>query len=113
MSLRVWLDGLRLGRRILNRMSSTKIFHILLAIVNEVKTYGFLRCLKDLLENPPYSLYKTFSISPKYMRPRLKPTVDKEEKLFHRCVKPGDFVLDAGCGDGRNGLSLTKIKGAS
>jgi ubiquinone/menaquinone biosynthesis C-methylase UbiE len=47
------------------------------------------------------------------MRPRLKPTVDKEEKLFHRCVKPGDFVLDAGCGDGRNGLSLTKIKGAS
>lgn len=108
MLARIQLDGVSLGRRIINWMSGTKIIHILPAIVNDIKKCGFVHYVKDLLANPQYYKYKIFSINPKYLTSRLKATVDKEEELFHRYVKLRHFVLDAGCGDGRNGLKIVE-----
>lgn len=85
-----------------------KFFYIFKAEIEEIKIKGASTFFKDLLKNPRYFLYKTFSITPKYSTSAYKPLVEAEEKLLRSYTNKGDFVLDAGCGDGRNGLKIVE-----
>lgn len=85
-----------------------KTFYILRAKIDEIKIRGVSNVYKELSRNPRYFLYKTFSINPKYSTRMYKPLVEKEEKLLYAYIKSGYFVLDAGCGDGRNGLKIVE-----
>lgn len=85
-----------------------KIFNILRAKIDEMKIRGISNVYKELSRNPAYFLYKTFSINPKYSTRRYKPLVEAEEKLLRAYIKQGDLILDAGCGDGRNGLKIVE-----
>lgn len=85
-----------------------KIFHIFNAKIAEIKVKGASTFLKDIFENPRYFSYKTFSITPKYSTRMYKPLVEAEEKLLRAYINQGDLILDAGCGDGRNGLKIVE-----
>lgn len=85
-----------------------KIFHIFNAKIAEIKVKGISTFLKDIFKNPRYFSYKTFSITPKYSTRMYKPLVEAEEKLLRAYINQGDLVLDAGCGDGRNGLKIVE-----
>ena len=85
-----------------------KFFYIFKAEIEEIKIKGASTFFKDLLKNPRYFSYKTFSINPKYSTRMYKPLMEAEEKLLRSYINQGDFVLDAGCGDGRNGLKIVE-----
>ena len=92
--------------RIINLGMTT--FYILRAKIDEVWIKGFFTVFKVLFKNPRYFSYKTFSITPKYSTRTYTPLVKAEEKLLRSYINRGDFVLDTGCGDGRNGLKIVE-----
>jgi len=84
---------------------------LLKSIFREIQLRGCNSVFSELLSNPSFFLNCISSSRTKHFKARYKSLVCVEEKLLNLFIKPGDVVLDAGCGDGRNGLKIVEQMG--